>query len=65
MAFAFEIAQRGAALLVVGDETSAQFPEILKTFRIRRGSGMKVNLLINYDCEWDLAGLNKGGAVFK
>ena len=61
VAFAFEIARRGAALLVVGDETSAQFPEILKTFRIRRGSGMKVNLLINYGWEWDLAGLKNGG----
>jgi undecaprenyl diphosphate synthase len=61
VAFAFEIARRGAALLVVGDETSAQFPEILKTFRIRQGSGMKVNLLINYGWEWDLAGLKNGG----
>ncbi|BBI65584.1 hypothetical protein HSBAA_PA_1870 (plasmid) [Vreelandella sulfidaeris] len=28
--FALEIVRRGAALLVVGDETSAQFPEELK-----------------------------------
>ncbi|WP_074974593.1 undecaprenyl diphosphate synthase family protein [Nitrosospira multiformis] len=61
VSFAFEIARRGAALLVVGDETSAQFPEVLKTFRIRQGSGMKVNLLINYGWEWDLAGLKNGG----
>ena len=44
VAFAFEIARRGAALLVVGDETSAQFPKVLKEFRQRQGVGMKVNL---------------------
>lgn len=59
--FACEIARRGAALLVVGDETSAQFPEKLKEFRQRQGSGMKVNLLVNYGWEWDLAGLKNGG----
>ncbi len=61
VAFACEIARRGAALLVVGDETSAQFPEELKQFRRRQGSGMKVNLLVNYGWEWDLAGLKNGG----
>jgi len=61
VAFAWEIARRGAALLVVGDETSAQFPEELKEFRQRQGSGMKVNLLVNYGWEWDLAGLKNGG----
>lgn len=59
--FALEIARRGAALLVVGDETSAQFPQELKEFRHRRGAGMKVNLLVNYGWEWDLAGLKNGG----
>ena len=59
--FACEIARRGAALLVVGDETSAQFPEKLKEFRQRQGSGMKVNLLVNYGWEWDLTGLKNGG----
>jgi undecaprenyl diphosphate synthase len=61
VAFAFEIARRGAALLVVGDETSTQFPVVLKEFRQRRGVGMKVNLLVNYGWEWDLAGLKNGG----
>ena len=61
VAFAFEIARRGAALLVVGDETSAQFPAALKEFRQRQGVGIKVNLLINYGWEWDLAGLKNGG----
>jgi undecaprenyl diphosphate synthase len=59
--FAFEIARRGAALLVVGDETSTQFPQVLTEFRHRQGAGMKVNLLVNYGWEWDLAGLKNGG----
>lgn len=61
VAFAFEIVRRGAALLVVGDDTSAQFPPLLKKFRQRQGEGMKVNLLINYGWEWDLDGLKNGG----
>lgn len=61
VAFAFEIVRRGAALLVVGDETSRQFPLALKEFRQRQGVGMKVNLLVNYGWEWDLAGLKNGG----
>jgi len=48
-------------LLVVGDETSMQFPIALKEFRQRQGVGMKVNLLVNYGWEWDLAGLKNGG----
>lgn len=59
--FAFEIARRGAALMVVGDEDSSQFPDELIEFRKRRGSGMKVNLLVNYGWEWDLNGLKNGG----
>jgi undecaprenyl diphosphate synthase len=58
--FAHEIGRRGAALLVVGDEQSEQFPDELKPFRQRRGSGIKVNLLINYGWEWDLEGLRRG-----
>ncbi len=60
VAFASEIAVRGAAILVVGDESSAQFPAELMEFRQRRGQGMKVNLLVNYGWEWDLAGLQDG-----
>lgn len=59
--FALEVARRGAALLVVGDETSTQFPEVLKEFRYCQGIGMKMNLLVNYGWEWDLAGLKNGG----
>lgn len=61
VAFALEIARRGAALLVVGNDTSRQFPVVLKNFRRRQGSGMKVNLLVNYDWQWDLEGLKNGG----
>jgi undecaprenyl diphosphate synthase len=60
VAFAFEIVRRGAALLVVGDDTSAHFPPMLKQYRQRQGEGIKVNLLINYGWEWDLAGLKNG-----
>lgn len=55
--FALEIERRGAALLVLGDETSAQFPEELMKFRQRQGNGMRVNLLVNYGWQWDLDGL--------
>ncbi len=58
--FAEEIARQGAALLVVGDETSSQFPPELRSFRTRQGGGMKVNLLVNYGWEWDLDGLRQG-----
>lgn len=61
--FALEIAKRGAALLVVGDDGSAQFPPELKPFRQRRGSGIKVNFLVNYGWEWDLDGLRHQGKL--
>jgi len=54
---------RGAALLVVGDEGSAQFPPELKPFRQRRGAGIKVNFLVNYGWEWDLDGLREQGEL--
>lgn len=58
--FALEIARRGAALLVVGDERSPQFPDALGPFRTRQGTGINVNFLVNYHWEWDLAGLREG-----
>ncbi len=57
--FANEIVRRGAALLVVGDDTSEQFPDELKVYRTRQGTGIKVNFLVNYHWKWDLAGLEK------
>ncbi|WP_315760161.1 undecaprenyl diphosphate synthase family protein [Sphingomonas sp. Y38-1Y] len=61
VAFAHAIADRGAAVLVVGDERSAKFPRELLDYRERRGDGMKVNLLMNYGWEWDLDGLRGDG----
>lgn len=58
--FAGEISRRDAALLVVGDETSKQFPVELAAFRTRQGDGIKVNLLVNYGWQWDLDGLRNG-----
>lgn len=60
VAFAREIERRGAALLVVGDETSSLFPQELLPYRQRTGVGIKVNLLVNYGWEWDLNGLAQG-----
>jgi undecaprenyl diphosphate synthase len=58
--FALEVARRGAALLVLGDERSPVFPEELKPFRRRAGAGIKVNLLVNYGWQLDLEGLRSG-----
>lgn len=60
VALALGVAARGGAVLVVGDEASAQFPAELTDLRHRTGLGMKVNLLVNYGWEWDLAGLKTG-----
>jgi undecaprenyl diphosphate synthase len=61
--FALEVARRGAALLVLGDERSAQFPHALRPWRRRQGSGIKVNFLVNYGWQWDLDGLRESGAL--
>jgi undecaprenyl diphosphate synthase len=58
--FALKVSRRGAALLVVGNDRSPLFPDELRTFLVREGGGTKVNLLVNYDWEWDLAGLKDG-----
>jgi undecaprenyl diphosphate synthase len=58
--FALRAARSGAALMVVGRNESSQFPDELRPFLTRRGNGMKVNLLVNYHWEWDLAGLAEG-----
>jgi len=61
VAFAKEVSRRGAALLVLGDERSRQFPVELAAFRTRQGEGINVNFLVNYGWEWDLDGLKEGG----
>jgi undecaprenyl diphosphate synthase len=60
LAFAREVISRGAAVLVVGDEGGTNFPAELAAFRQRKGTGIKVNLLMNYDWQWDLDGLRSG-----
>jgi undecaprenyl diphosphate synthase len=60
VSFAQEISRRGASLLVLGDERSPQFPAELEVFRTRRGEGIKVNFLVNYGWQWDIAGLKEG-----
>jgi undecaprenyl diphosphate synthase len=63
VAFAREIAHRGAALAVVGDAESSQFPPELAQFTRRQGSGIKVNFLVNYGWQWDLNGLRESGTL--
>lgn len=58
--FAREVIARGAAVLIVGDPTGSHFPSELAEFQTRKGEGIKVNLLMNYDWEWDLNGLKTG-----
>jgi undecaprenyl diphosphate synthase len=52
----------GCSVVAVGDETSAVFPRELLPFRRRpnTASGLKVNLLVNYGWDWDIAGMRDG-----
>lgn len=59
--FARQAAQQGAALLVVGNADSRQFPFRLKPYLTRTDGDIKVNLLANYGWEWDLEGMADGG----
>lgn len=56
------IADRDAALLVVGNTESKMFPKELLPYtneRIKFGSGkIRVNFLVNYGWEWDLGSMN-------
>lgn len=58
------IAAEPVSLLVAGDEESPLFPARLRPYRTRtdlNGGGMRVNFLVNYGWEWDLAGLDCPG----
>ncbi len=47
--------ERPIALRVVGDASSAMFPQELMPYVDNRiGEGMRVNMLVNYGWEWDL-----------
>lgn len=53
------IAAEGVSLLVAGNAESPMFPEALRRYTTRtelNGGGMRVNFLVNYGWEWDLAG---------
>ncbi|MCE9560184.1 MAG: undecaprenyl diphosphate synthase family protein [Armatimonadetes bacterium] len=55
VAFVEAATQFDIAMLVVGDANSPMFPKELQPFsQERQGSGLKVNLLVNYGWEWDL-----------
>ena len=54
--FVQQALQVGVAIQVIGDVDSAVFPEALKSHAERRSAGdMRVNLLVNYGWQWDLA----------
>lgn len=58
------IAQEPVSLLVVGDAASPFFPEVLRPYTTRtnkNGGGLRVNFLVNYGWEWDLAQLCETG----
>ena len=55
-------AAEGADLLVVGNAKSPCFPPELRPFCQRQpvaGGGIRLNFLVNYGWEWDLAGLQQ------
>jgi undecaprenyl diphosphate synthase len=57
--FAERALDAGAALHVVGDADSPVFPEALRPYAERRSAGdIKLNLLVNYGWQWDIAGEN-------
>ena len=58
------IASEPISLLVVGDSDAPAFPRELLAYTRRTalgGGGIRVNFLVNYGWEWDLAGLHAPG----
>ena len=54
----------GADFLVLGNTKSRCFPEELKEYRVRKkvgDGGIRLNFLVNYGWEWDLAHMKKDG----
>ena len=59
------IAAEPVSLLVVGNHQAASFPQELLPYTTRQdlnGGGMRVNILVNYGWEWDLAELCTPGS---
>jgi undecaprenyl diphosphate synthase len=59
------IAAEPVSLLVVGNHKARTFPKQLLPYTQRQnlnGGGIKVNFLVNYGWEWDLAGLDCPGS---
>ena len=59
------VASRPVSLLVVGDSRARTFPGELLPYTSRQdlnGGGIRVNFLVNYGWEWDLAGLDRPGS---
>lgn len=57
------IENEDVSLLVMGDTSSACFPEELLSYTTRtniNSGGIKVNFLVNYSWKWDLGGLKDG-----
>lgn len=58
------IAAEGVSLLVIGDQDAPAFPRGLLPYTTRtdlNGGGIRVNFLVNYGWEWDLAQLSAPG----
>lgn len=58
------IASEPVSLLVIGNKDAPTFPKQLLPYTTRRdlnGGGIRVNFLVNYGWEWDLAELNNPG----
>lgn len=52
----YKAAERGAAVLVVGDTGSKVFPDPLQPLAEQRTSGdIRINVLVNYGWQWDIA----------
>jgi len=54
--FGVQAIKEGAALQVIGDTSSKCFPAALKPYARKRSDGdLRVNFLVNYGWQWDLA----------
>jgi undecaprenyl diphosphate synthase len=63
-AFAEEAVAAGAGLCVIGDTASSAFPSSLRKYAATRAPGdIRVNLLVNYGWQWDLAAAGSDGAL--